>query len=133
MKLSHLKTALAVAAVASVALFGPATPNAEAGGSPTMPCYNCKFGFNWLDSDSTSGKLQVSKRCRANRKLVLYGTPVGALTGVVSRIDRTSSNRQGNWELAWGSPRTILIAKLAPKVVRGKTCKGASVGFLGAI
>lgn len=133
MKRALLTASLTLAAIASVALFGSTTPKATAGGAATFPCYNCKFGFNWLDSDSTSGLLQVNKRCRGNRTLTLYGTPIGSLTGVVSRIDRTSSSRRGNWELTWTGPRTILIAELAPKVVRGKTCKGASVAFIGAV
>ena len=122
---------LAVATL--VGLSGSITPKASAGGAATLPCYNCKFGFNWLDSDSTSGVLQVSKRCRANRRLALYGTPAASLSGLISRLDRTLSTRQGSWELTWTTPRTIFVVKLAPKVVKGKVCKGASVAFVGAV
>ena len=127
-----LKTAaVALLVASSVALATLLTPHASAlaGGVSVFPCYNCKLGFNWVDSDSASGALQVTKRCRANRKLVLYGTSVGNTSGVLSRLDRTSSSRQGRWELVWSGPR-LLVIMLAPKVVRGKTtCEGASVTF----
>ncbi|MFM8527786.1 MAG: hypothetical protein ACKOBH_06735 [bacterium] len=128
--LATASIALAVATL--VALSGSITPKASAGGTPTWPCYNCKFGFNWLDSDSTSGVLQVGKRCRANRRLALYGTPNVSSSGLISRLDRTRSTRRGNWELTWTAPRTILVIKLVPEVVKGTVCKGASVAFVMA-
>jgi len=121
-----------MAAVVAVVLLGPvpSKTSALAGGSPVMPCYNCKFGFIWLDSDSTSGKLQVSKKCRANRKLALFGTSLGNSSGSLSRLDRTSSDRRGNWDLSFTGPR-LLVIELAPKTVRGTTCAGASAAFAG--
>ena len=133
MKRALLTGTIALAAMLSAALFTTVTPKASAGGALIFPCYNCKFGFNWLDSDSTSGVLQVSPRCRAGRRLALYGTPIGVSSGVVSRLDRTTSTRQGNWELSWTGTRTILVVQLARKVVRGRVCKGASVAFIGAV
>lgn len=132
MRARLMKASIALVAATLVALATSGTPKASAGGVPVLPCYNCKLGFNWLDSDSTSGVLQVTKRCRANRKLVLYGTPVGNQFGVLSMLDRTSSSRRGNWELAWTGPR-LLVVKLAPKVVRGKTCQGAYAAFVGGV
>lgn len=61
---------------------------------------------------------------------MLYGTSVGNTSGVLSRLDQTSSSRRGNWELVWSGPR-LLVIMLKPKVVRGKTtCEGASVTFV---
>jgi hypothetical protein len=107
-----------VGLLASLSLFA-ATPDARAGGS-VVPCVNCKLGFTWLDSDSASGVLKVSSKCRARRTILVYGG-----VGRMDQIGKARSNRLGRWNVNF-SPNNPIVFVLLPKDLGPRTCRGGS-------